>query len=125
MRIGKIEGEVDFQLRKGTVMGEPMKANNDPATKVVQDLIFERDQLCEKVNQLRAEVAELRCALEKAQEEVRDKAVIVAERDLYLGDLEAFWAEKIADMDKNGVDLGEFIAELERDLEARGTLGGK
>lgn len=102
-----------------------MGANNDLATKVVQQLTTERDQLREEVNRLRAEGAELRCELEKAQHEVLDKDAIVAERDLYLRELETFWAEKIAYMDKNGVDFGEFITELERDLESRGTHDGK
>jgi predicted RNase H-like nuclease (RuvC/YqgF family) len=106
-------------------MGEPMESNNDLATKVLQELTAERDQLRQEADRLRAEAAELRRALEAAQQEVRDKAAIVAERDLYLRELEAFWREKIADMDKNGVDLGEFITELERDLEAQGTLDGK
>jgi predicted RNase H-like nuclease (RuvC/YqgF family) len=125
MRIGKIQRGIDFQPRKGIIMGERMGSNNDLATKLVQELTAERDRLREEVNRLHAEAAELRRALEKAQQEVRDKAAIVAERDLYLRELEAFWAEKIADMDKNGVDFGEFITELERDLEARGTLDGK
>jgi len=106
-------------------MGETMGSNNDLATKIVQELTAERDQLREESNRLRAEVAELRCALEKSQLEVRDKAAIVAERDLYLRELEAFWAEKVADMDKNGVDLGEFIAELERGVGVQGTRDGK
>jgi predicted nucleic acid-binding Zn-ribbon protein len=106
-------------------MGEPMELNNDLETKVVQDLTAERDQLREEANRLRAEVAELRRALEQAQQEVHDKAAIVAERDLYLRELEELWGEKIAEMDKNGVDFGQFIAELEHDLNARGTLDGK
>jgi hypothetical protein len=106
-------------------MGEPRELNNGPATQVVQELTVERDQLREDANRLRAEVAELRRALEQAQQELRDKAAIVAERDLYLRELEEFWAEKIADADKNSVDFGEFLAELERDLGVRGILDGK
>ena len=103
-------------------MGEPMGPNNDLATKVVQELTTERDQLREEVNRLRSEAAELRRALEEAQ---RDKAAIVAERDCYLRELEEFWAEKIADLDKNGVDIADVIAEIERDLRERGQLDAK
>lgn len=110
------ERYIDFRPRKGNIMGEPRELNNILATKVVQDLTAERDQLREEANRLRAEVAELRRALEEGQREVRDKAAIVAERDLYLRELEECWAEKITDADKNGNDFGELIAELERDL---------
>jgi predicted nucleic acid-binding Zn-ribbon protein len=106
-------------------MGEPRESNNGPAIQALQELTAERDQLREEANRLRAEVAELKRALEQAQQELRDKAAIVAERDLYLRELEEFWAEKIADTDKNGMDFGEFIAELERDLDVRGTLDSK
>ncbi|HEY7157874.1 MAG TPA: hypothetical protein VH575_28205 [Gemmataceae bacterium] len=88
------------------------------AQKAVQELTAERDRL-------RAEVAELRQMLDAARQELRDKAAIVAERDLYLRELEEFWAERIAEADKNGTDLGEFIVELERDLHARGMLDEK
>jgi hypothetical protein len=70
-------------------------------------------------------VAELRQALDVARQELRDKTANVAERDLYLRELEEFWAERIADTDKNGVDAGEVIAEIEQDLRARGMLDGK
>jgi hypothetical protein len=60
-----------------------------------------------------AQVAELRQALDAARQEVRDKAAIMAERDLYLRELEEFWVKRIADADKNGTDFGAFIAELE------------
>ncbi len=83
---------------------------------------FSADQLRSEVSRLRAEVSELRQALETA---VRDKATITAERDRCLQHLEMFWAERIADMDENGIDLGEFIAELERDLDTRGMPDGK
>src|SRR5262245_8127535 len=116
---------MDLQPRKGIIMGEPRELNNGPATKNEQELTAERDQLREESIRLRAEVAELRRALEQAQQELRDKADIVAERDLYLRELEEFWAEKIAKSKKNGVDFGEFIAELERDLGVQGRLDGK
>lgn len=106
-------------------MGETTGSNNDLTTKVVQELTAERDQLREEVNRLRAEVAESRRALEKAQQEVRDKAAIVAERDCYLQELEGFWAEKIAYLDKNGVDIGDVIAEIEQDFRERGLLDAK
>lgn len=106
-------------------MGEPTDLNNGPTPKVVQDLTAERDQLREEVDCLRTEAAELRRALEEAQREVRDKAAIAAERDVYLHALEEFWADRIADMDKNGLDFGEFITELEQDLRGRGLLDGK
>jgi uncharacterized coiled-coil DUF342 family protein len=106
-------------------MGEPMGSNNDLPAKVVQELTAERDQLREEVARLRAEAAELRRALDAAQQEVRDKAAIVAERDLYLQELEEFWRERIADMNKNGFDFGEVIAEIEQDLRSRGLLDGK
>ncbi|SRR5579871_725274 len=106
-------------------MGEPRELTNGPSMQVVQELTVERDQLREEANRLRAELAELRRALEQAQQELRDKATIVAERDLYLRELEEFWAEKIAETKKNSVDFGEFIAEMERELGMRGTLDGK
>lgn len=83
--------------------------------KTFQDLNAERDRL-------RAEVVELRQALEAARQELRDKAAIVAERDLFLRELEGFRAERIADADKNGIDLVELIAELEQDLRMSGKL---
>jgi hypothetical protein len=88
------------------------------AQKAVQDLTAERDRL-------RAEVAELRQALDAARQELRDKAAIMAERDLYLRELEEFWVDRMAEADKDGVDLGEFITELEQDLRTRGMLDGK
>jgi hypothetical protein len=88
-------------------------------------LDLSQDQLRGEVDRLRAEIVELRQALDAARQEVRDKAAIVAERDLYLRELEGFWAERIADVDKNGMDLGELIAELERDLDAQGMSDGK
>lgn len=88
------------------------------AQKTVQELIAERDHL-------RTEMAELRQALDAARQEVRDKAAIMAERDLYLRELEEFWAERIAEVNKNGVDFGDFLAELEQDLRSRGMLDGK
>lgn len=93
--------------------------------KTARDLTVERDQLRAEVHRLHAEVAELRQTLDAARQEVRDKAAIVAERDLYLQQLEELMAEKIADMDKNGIDMGEVIAEIEQDLRARGMLDGK
>jgi predicted nucleic acid-binding Zn-ribbon protein len=106
-------------------MGEPMESNNDLGTKVVQELTAERDRLREEVNRLNSEVVELKRALENAQREVQDKAAIVKERDLYLQQLEELMAEKIADMDKNGHDMSEVIAEIEQDLRARGQFDGK
>lgn len=106
-------------------MGEPMGSNNDRATKVVQELTSERDQLREEVERLRAEAAELRRALEAAQQQVRDKVAIAAERDCYLQALEEFWKERMADLDKNGVDFGDVIAEIEQDLRERGLLDAK
>jgi SMC interacting uncharacterized protein involved in chromosome segregation len=106
-------------------MGEPMGPNNDLATKVVQELTAERDQLREEVNRLRTEAAELRRALEDAQREVQDKAAIVKERDCYLQALEEFWQERMAELDKNGVDFGDVVAEIEQDFRARGLLDGK
>lgn len=93
--------------------------------KAVHELTAERDQLRAEADRLRVEVAELRRALDDARQEVRDKAAVLAERDLYLRELEGFWAEKIADMDKNGLDFGEVIAEMEQDLRAKGMLDGK
>lgn len=51
-------------------MGEPLELNNEVATKVVQDLTTERDKLRDEANRLRAEVAELRRALEASQRQV-------------------------------------------------------
>jgi len=93
--------------------------------KAVQELTTERDQLHEEANRLRAEVVELRRALEEARQEARDRAAIMVERDRYLQALEELMAEKIADMDKNGLDFGGFIAEIEQDLRGRGMLDGK
>lgn len=93
--------------------------------KAAQDLTAERDQLRAEVSRLGAEVAELRQALETARQEAHDKAAIMAERDRYLQALEDLWAEKIADMDKNGREFGELIAEIEHDLDERGMLDAK
>jgi uncharacterized coiled-coil DUF342 family protein len=93
--------------------------------KTVHELTTERDQLRAEADRLRAEAAELRHALDEARQEVRDKAAIMAERDLYLRELEGFWGEKIAEMDKNGLDFGEVIAEMEQDLRAKGMLDSK
>ncbi|HTU91442.1 MAG TPA: hypothetical protein VMF69_15275 [Gemmataceae bacterium] len=99
------------------------------APKAVQELTAERDQLREETNRLRAEVAELRSALEEAQREARDKPAIVAERDQYLRSLHALLAkdvqitpEDIAELDKNGVDIADVIAEIETDFRSRGLL---
>jgi len=112
-------------------MGEPTGSNNDLATKVVQELTDERDQLREEANRLRAEVAELRRALEEAQRELRDKAAIVAERDQYSRSLHALLAkdvqitpEDIAELNKNGVDVADVIAEIETEFRAQGLLHG-
>ena len=99
-------------------MGELNELSNGLTVEAVRDLTAERDQLC-------AEVAELRRALDEARQEVCDKAAITAERDLYLRELEVFWAEKIADMNKNGIEFGEIIAEIEQDLRTRGMLDAK
>ena len=99
-------------------MGESKELNNVLTPEAIRDLTAERDRL-------RTEVSELRRALDEARREVGDRAAIAAERYLYLRELEEFWAEKIADMDKNGIALGEVVAEVERDLRARGMLDAK
>lgn len=88
-------------------MGEENELYNGLGAKAVQEAIDERDRL-------RAEVAELRHALDEARQELCDKAAITAERDLYLQQLEIFWSEAIADMDKNGVDFGEIVDATRR-----------
>jgi predicted nucleic acid-binding Zn-ribbon protein len=93
--------------------------------KAAQELTGERDELRAEVDRLHAELTELQRALDQARQEASDKAAVVAERDRCLEHLEMFWAEKIAGMDENAVDFGEFIAELERDLGARGLLDAK
>jgi uncharacterized protein YlxW (UPF0749 family) len=131
MRIDEPERDVNFQPRKGIIMGESMNSNNNQTTKAMQDVMAERDQLCAEANRLRAEVAELRRALEEAQREVSDKAAIVAERDSYLGALYdllgkdvVITPQDIAEIQKNGVDFGEIVAEIENDLRSRGLLNG-
>ncbi len=101
------------------------------APKAVQELTAERDQLREEANRLRAEVAELQRALEDAQREARDKAAVAAERDQYLRSLHALLAkdvqitpEDIAELDKNGVDIAEVIAEIETEFHSRGLVDG-
>lgn len=110
-------------------MGNSMGSNNDKATKVVQELTAERDQLRQEVDRYRAEVTELRRALKEAQQEVRDKAALMAERDSYLQALHGLLGkdvlitpEDIAELDKNGVDIADVIAEIETDYRARGLL---
>ncbi len=105
-------------------MGESKELNNAATAEVVRELTAERDRL-------RAEVAELRCALDGARQEARDKNAIAAERDQYLKSLHALLSkdvhitpEDIAEMDKNGVEFGAIIAELENDLRSRGLLHG-
>jgi SMC interacting uncharacterized protein involved in chromosome segregation len=101
------------------------------APKAVQELTAERDQLREETNQLRAQVAELRRALEETQRETRDKSAIVAERDQYLRSLHALLAknvqitpEDIAELNKNGVDIADVIAEIETEFHSQGLLNG-
>lgn len=108
-----------------------MEMNNALATKVVQDLTAERDQFRDEANRLRAEVAKLKRALEEAEREVQDKIAIAAERDSYREALQDLLSkdvvitpEDIAEMDKNGVDFAEVIAEIENDLRSRGLLNG-
>lgn len=84
------------------------------APKAVQELTGERDQLREETKRLRAEVAELRRALEEAQREVQDKAAIVKERDLYLQELESFWAETIAEAKRNPHTIEEVLQMFEQ-----------
>lgn len=99
------------------------------APEAVRELTAERDQLREETNRLRVQVAELRRALEEAQFEACDKAGIVAERDQYLRSLHALLAkdvqitpEDIAEMDKNGVDFGAIVEEIENEMRSRGLL---
>jgi predicted nucleic acid-binding Zn-ribbon protein len=99
-------------------MGEANELKNGLESKALQEVIEDR-------NRLRNEVTELQRALEEARQELRDKAAIAAERDQYLQELERFWGEAIEDMNKNGVDLGEVIAEIERDMTAVGQLDAK
>ncbi len=103
-----------FNRERGNVVGEPMELNNDVATKVVQDLTAERDRLREEVNRLRAEVTELKRTLEEAQREVHDKAAIVKERDLYLHELESFWAETIAEAKRNPHTIEDVLQMFEQ-----------
>jgi predicted RNase H-like nuclease (RuvC/YqgF family) len=114
---------VEIRYATGDTVGIVLAPN------AVQELTAERDQLREESNRLRAEVAELRRALEEAKREVRDKADIVAERDQYLRSLHALLAkdvqitaEDIAELDKNGVDVADVIAEIETDFRSRGLL---
>ena len=93
--------------------------------KAAQELTDERDKLREEVDRLHAKLTELRGALDHARQEASDKAAVVAERDLYLQHLEMLWAEKIADMDKNGIRVGDIVAEIEADFRARGLLDAK
>jgi hypothetical protein len=99
------------------------------APKAVQELTAERDRLCEELDRLRAEVAELRRALEEAQHGLRDKAAIVFERDQYRVALQDLLSkdvlitpEDIAELDKNGVDLSDIIAEIENEFRSQGLL---
>lgn len=96
----------------------------DQHTPELLALTAERDHLRAEVNRLRGEVEELQRALATARQEVSDKAAITAERDLYLRELEEFWKEKMVDLDKNGVDLGKTILEIEEEYRARGLLDG-
>jgi septal ring factor EnvC (AmiA/AmiB activator) len=114
---------VEIRYATGDTVGIVLAPN------AVQELTAERDQLREETSRLRIQVAELRRALEEAQREVRDKTAIVAERDQLLRSLHALLAkdvqitpEDIAELDKNGVDLADLIAEIEADFRARGLL---
>ena len=102
------------------------------ANQAFEKLTTETNQFREEAAQLRAEVLELRRALEAAREELKDKDAITAERDGYRKSLLfltredfTFTAEEIADLDKNGVRIDEkFFEELERDMRARGSSNG-
>jgi hypothetical protein len=91
------------------------------APQTAESLTSERDELRSEVACLQEEVRDLRQALTAAQQEVKDKAAITAERDQYLKALyhllyesSTFTAEDIAEMDKNGETLDQFLKELER-----------
>ena len=102
------------------------------ANQAFEKLTTETNQFRDEAARLRAEVLELRRALEAAREELKDKAAITAERDGYRKSVLAltredftFTAEEIADLDKNGVTLDEkFFEQLEHDLRTRGSSNG-
>jgi hypothetical protein len=77
------------------------------------ELTAERDRL-------RAEVSELNRALDEAREELKDKAALTNERDVYLKALHKllwkdvpFTEEDIAEWDRTGLTLNQFIGEIE------------
>ena len=96
------------------------------ANQAFEKLMMECDQVRAEAARLGAEVLELRRALEMARDGLKEKAEIIAERDMYKKSILAmthedftFTEEEIADMDKNGVRFDEkFIEELERELMA-------
>ena len=102
------------------------------ANQAFEKLTTETNQFRDEAARLRAEVLELRRTLETAREELREKAAIIVERDMYRKSILAmthedftFTAEEIADMDKNGVRFEEkFIEELERDLRSQELSDG-
>jgi hypothetical protein len=99
------------------------------ANQAFEDLTAETNRLREEAARAQVETAELRRALDAAREELKDKAAIVAERDLYLKSLHGMmredWTiseEEIADLDKNGVEFNErFVEGLDRELRAQGS----
>jgi hypothetical protein len=81
------------------------------ASQAIEGLTAEREQLRAETVRLRAEVGELKRALACAEQEAKD----------YLKSLYAllkkedvrFEPEELAELDRNGVPLNQFIAELE------------
>ncbi len=105
-------------------MSKPIEVNGGFTNEAFELLTAEATQLREEAVRLRAELLEMRGALDAAREELKDKGAITAERDAYRKSLQAltwkdftFTEEEIADLVKNGVTLDQkFFEDLEREM---------
>jgi hypothetical protein len=110
-----LNGGLELHDRQGRKVGVVLPAD------AAAELTAERDRLRQEVERLRAELLEARRALDAAREELKDKAEIASECEMYRKSLEAiyakdapsFTAEDIAEADKHGLTLDQFIHELE------------
>ena len=107
-------------------MSKPTEVNGGFTHEAFESLTAEANQLREEAARLRAELLELRGALDAAREEVKDKEAITAERDAYRKSLQAltwkdftFTDEEIVDLVENGVTLDQkFFEDLEREMRS-------
>jgi hypothetical protein len=110
-----LNGGLELRDRQGRTVGVVL-----PSAEAAE-LTAERDRLRQEVERLRAEALEMKRALDAAREELKDKAEIARYSELYRKALQVIYAkeappitaEDIAEADKHGMTLDQFIHELE------------